>query len=114
MLQVPRETVIGLFRDLRGVALATNSRRTYGEQALGCGLGCLQMHGSERVCSVSAESAHGWAVGPYTTLAIHPDSDHASLPHPAISIHPLPLPVYLQACCSTGCTLRTSPPSSAA
>lgn len=28
---VPKETVIGLFRDLRGVATATNSRRTYGE-----------------------------------------------------------------------------------
>jgi hypothetical protein len=27
---VPRETVIGLFRDLRGIATATNSRRTYG------------------------------------------------------------------------------------
>ncbi|KAI3436525.1 hypothetical protein D9Q98_005942 [Chlorella vulgaris] len=27
---VPKETVIGLFRDLRGVATATNSRRTYG------------------------------------------------------------------------------------
>ncbi|PSC72660.1 exportin-7 isoform X2 isoform A [Micractinium conductrix] len=26
---VPRETVIGLFRDLRGIATATNSRRTY-------------------------------------------------------------------------------------
>lgn len=58
VLQVPRETVIGLFRDLRGVALATNSRRTYGEQALGCDLGWLQMHGNERVCGVSAESAH--------------------------------------------------------
>ena len=28
---VPKETVIGVFRDLRGIALATNSRRTYGE-----------------------------------------------------------------------------------
>ena len=28
---VPRETVIGLFRDLRGIATATNSRRTYSE-----------------------------------------------------------------------------------
>lgn len=27
---VPKETVIGLFRDLRGIATATNSRRTYG------------------------------------------------------------------------------------
>ena len=26
---VPRETVVGLFRDLRGIAAATNSRRTY-------------------------------------------------------------------------------------
>ena len=31
---VPRETVIGLFRDLRGIATATNSRRTYGESAV--------------------------------------------------------------------------------
>ncbi|KAL4457497.1 hypothetical protein ABPG75_012362 [Micractinium tetrahymenae] len=27
---VPKETIIGLFRDLRGIATATNSRRTYG------------------------------------------------------------------------------------
>ena len=29
---VPKETVIGLFRDLRGIATATSSRRTYGPQ----------------------------------------------------------------------------------
>ena len=29
---VPKQTVIGLFRDLRGITLATNSRRTYGAQ----------------------------------------------------------------------------------
>lgn len=28
---VPQQTVVGVFRDLRGIALATNSRRTYGE-----------------------------------------------------------------------------------
>lgn len=28
---VPQDTVAGLFRDLRGIAIATNSRRTYGE-----------------------------------------------------------------------------------
>lgn len=28
--------MIGLFRDLRGIALATNSRRTYGERRQGC------------------------------------------------------------------------------
>ena len=27
---VPRETVVGLLRDVRGIASATNSRRTYG------------------------------------------------------------------------------------
>lgn len=27
---VPQDTVTGLFRDLRGIAMATNSRRTYG------------------------------------------------------------------------------------
>lgn len=27
--KVPRDTVIGLFRDLRGIVSATNSRRTY-------------------------------------------------------------------------------------
>ena len=27
---VAQETVVGLFRDLRGITLATNSRRTYG------------------------------------------------------------------------------------
>jgi len=27
---VPQDTVTGLFRDLRGTAMATNSRRTYG------------------------------------------------------------------------------------
>ncbi|KAL3148536.1 hypothetical protein ABBQ38_013973 [Trebouxia sp. C0009 RCD-2024] len=27
---VPQQTVVGVFRDLRGIALATNSRRTYG------------------------------------------------------------------------------------
>lgn len=32
---VARETVVGLFRDLRGVATATSNRRTYGELALG-------------------------------------------------------------------------------
>lgn len=30
--RVPKQTVIGLFRDLRGIALASNSRRTYGAQ----------------------------------------------------------------------------------
>ena len=29
---VPKQTVIGLFRDLRGITLASNSRRTYGAQ----------------------------------------------------------------------------------
>ncbi len=28
---VPEKTVVGIFRDLRGIAMATNSRRTYGE-----------------------------------------------------------------------------------
>lgn len=28
---VPQQTVVGIFRDLRGIAMATNSRRTYGE-----------------------------------------------------------------------------------
>lgn len=28
---VPQSTVVGIFRDLRGIAMATNSRRTYGE-----------------------------------------------------------------------------------
>lgn len=28
---VPQDTVTGLFRDMRGIAIATNSRRTYGE-----------------------------------------------------------------------------------
>lgn len=27
---VPQSTVVGIFRDLRGIAMATNSRRTYG------------------------------------------------------------------------------------
>lgn len=27
---VPEKTVVGIFRDLRGIAMATNSRRTYG------------------------------------------------------------------------------------
>ena len=27
---VPKQTVVGLFRDLRGITVATNSRRTYG------------------------------------------------------------------------------------
>ncbi len=31
---VPQDTVTGLFRDLRGIAIATNSRRTYGALAL--------------------------------------------------------------------------------
>lgn len=30
---VPQDTVTGLFRDLRGIAIATNSRRTYGAGA---------------------------------------------------------------------------------
>ena len=28
---VPEKTVVGIFRDLRGIAMATNSRRTYGQ-----------------------------------------------------------------------------------
>ena len=28
---VPEKTVVGIFRDLRGIAMATNSRRTYGK-----------------------------------------------------------------------------------
>ena len=28
---VPQSTVVGIFRDLRGIAMATNSRRTYGK-----------------------------------------------------------------------------------
>lgn len=35
---VPKETIIGLFRDLRGIATATNSRRTYGALARHVGL----------------------------------------------------------------------------
>ena len=31
---VPEDTVVGIFRDLRGIVMATNSRRTYGESAL--------------------------------------------------------------------------------
>ena len=31
---VPRETVVGLLRDVRGIASATNSRRTYGKPYL--------------------------------------------------------------------------------
>lgn len=39
---VPKETVIGLFRDLRGVATATNSRHTYGARGrAGAAFGCL-------------------------------------------------------------------------
>jgi hypothetical protein len=29
---VPQDTVTGLFRDMRGIAIATNSRRTYGKR----------------------------------------------------------------------------------
>ena len=31
---VPEKTVVGIFRDLRGIAMATNSRRTYSEARL--------------------------------------------------------------------------------
>ena len=31
---VPEKTAVGIFRDLRGIAMATNSRRTYSEARL--------------------------------------------------------------------------------
>lgn len=37
---VSNETVAGLFRDLRGVAAATSTRRTYGRKAVGMKVEC--------------------------------------------------------------------------
>ena len=40
---VPQSTVVGIFRDLRGIAMATNSRRTYGN-AQNVIHSCIQSH----------------------------------------------------------------------
>ena len=92
---VPRETVIGLFRDLRGIATATNSRRTYGE-----------FFYKMRRC----RNAGGLflLVCRCMQRCLHP---HVSPVFPHLCFHCV---LLLQACCSTGCTRRTSPPLSPA
>jgi len=49
---VPEKTVVGIFRDLRGIAMATNSRRTYGQ----CLLFQTVLHTFE--CKHDANSSH--------------------------------------------------------
>lgn len=59
---VPKQTVVGLFRDLRGITLATNSRRTYGAQGLSRLKGAQQPRrwsSALSVCPVPGSWAHG-------------------------------------------------------
>ncbi len=53
---VPQDTVTGLFRDMRGIAIATNSRRTYGEANL-----CLFMLTCTMLtCTVQQQQQPWW------------------------------------------------------
>jgi hypothetical protein len=86
---VPRDTVVGLFRDLRGVAAATNNRRTYGARS------------HNRVSLRRGENKNS------TRLVL--SAPLLSPPRPLSRAFPRAL--RLQACSSTGSTPRTSPPS---
>ena len=92
---VPQDTVTGLFRDMRGIAIATNSRRTYGETSSSREHLTSAIHAQQlcRHCSAAGISRTHQAVS--RTL----------LKHCMISLP------CMQACCLIGCIQRTLRPS---